>query len=517
MAEIILAYDLGTGGNKASLFLSDGTLFASTFVSYDTFYPATGWHEQRPEDWWRAIVESTRQLLSARPNAAESVCAIGISGHSLGVVPISDKGELLRETGPIWSDTRADAEAAKFFRSIDPARWYLTTGNGFPAPCYSVFKIMWFAAHEPEIMKRAYRFIGTKDYVNLRLTGNIATDYSYASGSGVFDLAEWRYSEELISASGLPRSVFPDPIASTDVVGGLTAEAAMLMGLRAGIPVVCGGVDNSCMALGAGNIEDRRLYTSLGSSSWIAVSSRKPLLDAGKKPFVFAHVVPELYTSAVSIFSAGSSFRWVRENLVCLDPAAGDAYEQMTRMAQDSPPGANGLLFNPSLAGGSSQEPNIHIRGAFAGIDLRHNRNDMVRAAMEGIALNLGSVLNVLRTLTSLRDEVLFVGGGSKSELWRQIFADVFRMKVVKTNIDQEAASLGAAAIAAVGTGMWSSFSTIDTVHKVRAVAEPDPRRADYYRRLMPAFELLRRSQAELAEELRKLDAPAEATAGSTE
>ncbi|WP_455382080.1 FGGY family carbohydrate kinase, partial [Salinispira pacifica] len=206
MADIVLAYDLGTGGNKASLFDADGALLATTFVAYDTLYPAAGWHEQRPEDWWRAVVTSTRELLAARPDASGSIAAIGISGHSLGVVPISDRGELLRETTPIWSDTRAEAETLKFFREIDATRWYLTTGNGFPAPCYSVFKIMWYAAHEPEMMKRVYRFIGTKDYINLRLTGRVATDYSYASGSGVFDLAEWRYSEELISASGLSRN-----------------------------------------------------------------------------------------------------------------------------------------------------------------------------------------------------------------------------------------------------------------------------------------------------------------------
>ncbi|HUX12426.1 MAG TPA: FGGY-family carbohydrate kinase [Spirochaetia bacterium] len=515
MGDTILAYDLGTGGNKASLFDSEGGLLATSFVSYETIYPAAGWHEQRPDDWWRAIVESTRQLLAARPGVASSIAAIGISGHSLGVVPISDRGELLRETTPIWSDTRAEAEVDRFFERMDRARWYLTTGNGFPPACYSVFKLMWYTKHEPEMMARVYQAIGTKDYINLRLTGRVATDYSYASGSGVFNLAEWRYSEELISASDLPRRLFPEPSASTEVIGVLTGDAAELLGLRSGTPVVGGGVDNSCMALGAGNIEDGRLYTSLGSSSWIAVSSRKPLLDPVKKPFVFAHVVPELYTSAVSIFAAGSSFRWIRDNLLCFDGVREELYPMMTRMAAESPPGANGLLFNPSLAGGSSQEPSPHIRGAFAGIDLRHTRNDLVRAAMEGIALNLGVVLEVLRSLTSLRDEVLFVGGGSKSRLWRQIFADVFRMKIVKTSIDQETASLGAAALAAVGIGMWRDFEMIDRIHKVEAVAEPDPTAAALYRKLLPAFELLRTSQAELAEKLRDLDLPTSTRAGS--
>ncbi|HUJ76491.1 MAG TPA: FGGY-family carbohydrate kinase, partial [bacterium] len=262
----------------------------------------------------------------------------------------------------------------------------------------------------------------------------------------------------------------------------------------------------SCMALGARNTAEGRVYTSLGSSSWIAVSSAEPVLDTRAKPYVFTHVVPGLFTSAVSIFAGGSSFKWIRDTIGAGEAVAGrDPYDAMTALAAASPVGSRNLVFNPSLAGGSSQEPSPHIRGSFSGIDLRHTRGDMIRAGMEGIAMNLGAVLEVLRRFVPLSPEMLMVGGGSRSALWRQIFADVYRMECVKTNIDQDAGSLGAAAVAAVGAGMWKGFDQVDRVHKVQSVEKPIPANVETYRRLMPAFEMVRRQQAELGELLRTL------------
>ena len=507
MAAKIIAYDLGTGGNKASLFDADGSCLAFAFVPYETFYPDAGWHEQRPKDWWQAVVTSTRELLSSSPGAAADIACLAISGQSLGVVPVDASGALLREKTPIWSDTRASRQTAAFFQKIDRERWYLTTGNGFPAECYAVFKIMWYRDNEPAMFSRVKSVLGSKDYINLRLTGRSCTDFSYASGSGAYSLLDWAYSEEFLAASGLPRGIFPEIGPSTRILGTLTREAAAALGLPESVQVACGGVDNSCMALGARNTQEGRVYTSLGSSSWIAVSSKKPVLDYQDKPYVFTHVVPELFTSAVSIFSGGNSLRWIRDNVFCAAEAQGrDPYEAMGELAASSPAGANKLLFNPSLAGGGPQEPSPNIRGCFAGLDLRHTRADLVRAGLEGIALNLGAVLTVLRRFVPLADEMLMVGGGSRSPLWRQIFADVYGMNIVKTNIDQEAASLGAAAVAAVGAGLWQDFAPVDAVHRVTSVEKPNEQTAAVYRQLLPAFEHLRKSQAALGDLLRTIE-----------
>ena len=537
----IIAYDLGTGGNKASLYDAEGVCLESAFVSYETTYPRTGWHEQRPEDWWKAVVESTRKLLSSRRGESGNIECISISGHSLGAVPLDAHGRLLRESTPIWSDTRAENEVREFFRDRDERSWYMRTGNGFPAACYTVFKVLWYRNNEPEMFRSTAKIIGTKDYINFRLSGKLYTDYSYASGSGVYDLTGWSYDAALVAASGLSRELFPEIVPSSEVIGELLPGAAEELGLPRSVKVVCGGVDNSCMALGARNIADGRVYTSLGSSAWIAVSSKQPVLEAERRPFVFTHVIPEMFTSAVSIFAAGSSLKWVRDTL-CADLIAQaeeqgrDPYELMNEAAARSPIGARGLLFNPSLAGGTSQEASPHIRGAFAGLDLGHRQEDLIRACMEGIALNLGSVLGLLRDYTGLeggtagaeegsigarrsgtagagsvtgtetpRPEMVMVGGGSKSPLWLQIFADVYEMDVLKTNVDQDAGSLGAAALGAVGCGLWRDFRRIDEIHEIRGRYRPIPENVASYRALRPAFEALRRSQARLGDLLHDL------------
>jgi len=510
MPKTIIAYDLGTGGNKASLYDTDGRLLAAAFVPYQTRYPQAGWHEQRPEDWWRAVVESTKGLLAQRNVQPEQIECLAISGHSLGCVPLDAGGNLLRESTPIWSDKRPAAEVAEFFEKIDPIRWYRLTGNGFPAPHYTVLKIMWYRRHEPEMFDRIDKIIGTKDYINFRLTGQVKTDYSYASGSGVYDLTGWQYSEELIAASGLPRALFPEIVPSTHILGELTAEAAEQLGLPRKVKVAAGGVDNSCMALGARNIAEGRVYASLGSSSWVAVSSDKPLLDDRARPYVFTHVMPGMFTSAIGVFSTGTSFQWVRDH-VCANLAVQaklqgkSAYELMTALAEKSPPGANKLLFNPSLAGGSSMEASPHIRGAFLGLDLGHAQADLVRAAMEGIALNLRMAIDELRGLCRVADEMVAVGGGSQSPLWQQIYADAMNIKVVKTNVGQEAGSLGAAAVAAVGAGLWSGFSKIDEVHQVESVAHPSEQ-AGVYEKLLPIFRHAAGSQARLGDMLAEVD-----------
>ncbi|NLH97829.1 MAG: pentose kinase [Clostridiaceae bacterium] len=511
MGNRIISYDLGTGGNKASLYDFAGNCLASVFVPYGTVYPYTGWHEQRPSDWWDAVVLSTRELLEKTGTDPDSIECLAISGHSLGAVPVDREGRLLRNTTPIWSDARAQEQARRFFSKIDENEWYMTTGNGFPAALYTVFKIMWYMDNEPDIYRDAFKIIGTKDYINLRLTGVIRTDHSYASGSGVYDLERNRYHEGYISASGISADKLPDIIPSTAVLGTLTPRAAEETGLGTNVKVVCGGVDNSCMALGAKNVEEGRVYTSLGSSAWIAVSSTEPVLDPKAKPYVFAHVIPGMYTSAVSIFSAGTSFRWIRDNL-CEDlklhgeSTGKSVYALMDELAEKSPVGANRLLFNPSLAGGTSQDASANLRGAFLGLDLKHDRSDLIRACMEGIAMNLRLRLDVLKRHCRLRNEMLMVGGGSKSPLYRRIFADVYNMDIVKTNIDQDAAALGAAAVAAVGCGIWKDFARIDDIHMTEEIAKPDPDSNSRYEKLLEVFSYASDRLSEISDRLSALD-----------
>ncbi len=486
--DMIISYDLGTGGIKASLFDLSGQSHCDTFSQYDVVYTGSDHHEQSPDVWFEGICSTTRLLLEKSGISPSDIVALSISGHSLGVVPVDKDGKLLRSMTPIWSDTRSKQQTKAFFEKIPYSEWYTKTGNGFPAECYAVFKIMWYRDNEPELYAKTFKILGSKDYCNYRLTGKMLTDHSYASGSGVYDLLKNSYDEDYISASGIRRDLLPELVHAHDVIGHLTPEAAQMLGLTTDVKVVSGGVDNSCMALGARGIENGRAYISLGSSSWIAVVSDAPLVDVQKKPFVFAHVIDKMYASATSIFAAGSSFRWIRD-VLCPDLVEkekngelADAYVAMNDLAAQSPIGANQLQFNPSLAGGAMIEQSKNIVGGFIGLQLSHTRNDMIRAALEGITYNLWYAMTVLQSCGVSISELLMVGGGAKSPYWRQMFADIFDMKMIKTVVDQNAASLGAAALAAYGLKLWDDYTPIDKAHKLQSVEQPNKNNTGLYR-----------------------------------
>jgi xylulokinase len=282
-------------------------------------------------------------------------------------------------------------------------------------------------------------------------------------------------------------------VQSTTVIGTLTKAAAYELGLPQQVKVVAGGVDNSCMAVGARNIKDGRVYNNQGSSSGIAITSKTPIMDKKIRPFVFSAVIPELFNSAVPVFSAGTSFRWVKDQF-CQDlieiakKEHVDVYDLMTSLAKKSPVGSKGIMFNPNLAGGSSVDASTDMRGGFSGLDLGHSRSDLIRSAMEGIALELGMALEQLRKAIHIGDEMVVVGGGSRSPLWRQIYADVYKMRIIKTNIDQQAAALGAAALAAVGTGLWDNFDIIDEIVKEENVTNPNINNMAIYEKIQPVF-----------------------------
>jgi xylulokinase len=504
MSASVVAFDLGTGGVKAGIFRPDGVCIAERVVAYPSYYPSPSRHEQRPLDWWNAVVESLGTLLAEPAVDARSVRAIAISGHSLGCIPLSGTGELLQEFVPIWSDGRAEAEAEEFFAGTDHRSWYQTTGNGFPAPLYTVFKILWLRRHEPEIFARTRTIVGTKDFINHRLTGRILTDHSYASGAGVYDLKAGRYSENLLSAADLDAGLFPEIVASTDIVGKILPEIADLLGLPHDVQIVAGGVDNSCMALGASTFAEGDAFSSMGSSSWLTVSSCEPLLDDRVNPYAFAHVVPGMFISATSIFSSGTSLNWVRDQLLpdmveTANAAGRNVHDELFRMALDAPPGAHGLIFVPTLGGGTAFEGGPAVRGGFVGLDLRHSRADIVRATLEGVALGLRVALDELRRMTPVRGEMIMVGGGARSAIWRQIFADVFDCTILKTGIDQQAAALGAAALALVGIGAWPDFARIRELHAAEDRTHPNRATAPVYDAALGAYRLAAKQQRDLS------------------
>ncbi|MDR0519466.1 MAG: HAD-IA family hydrolase [Clostridiales Family XIII bacterium] len=502
----IIAYDLGTGGVKASLYDEGLATIAKSFIEYGTYYPAPMLHEQRPADWWDGVCASTRNLLESSGVEARDVGCVALSGHSLVSVPIGADGTALMDCVPIWSDGRAADEAAEFFRRIDERQWYMETGNGFPTYTYPLFKLMNMKKNEPDVFAKTRNVLGSKDYINYRLTGGMATDHSYASGSGGYSLKASALLREYWDAAGIDPNIFPDIVPSHTAIGRVTEAAARESGLATGTLVACGGVDNACMALGAVGPSEGRVFLSLGSSSWIPVNSREPILDFDKKPYVFRHIAEDVFSSAFSIFSGGSSLKWVRDSIcdeLAADPAA---YRLIDELAEKSPVGAGGIFFNPSLAGGTSQDKSVNIRGAYIGLHLGTTKPDLARAALEGIAMNLKMSYDFMKQKADLGDSLLITGGGSKSGFWMQMFADVFGIETIKTNIDQDAASIGAAAIAARAVGLWDSYGGIDALHHAETVCRPDPERTAAYRAIIPKFEIIANALADIGDALARAD-----------
>ncbi|ALX65766.1 xylulokinase [Microbacterium sp. XT11] len=476
MGDLALAYDLGTGGCKASLWHAEARMLAEAVVEYPTLHPAPGRSEQRPEDWWDAIVRATRVLLDRVPEASGRIAGIALSGQSLGVVQVGDRHELVSATTPIWSDDRGDA--TPLADAADEEDWYRRTGNGFGAELYPVFKVRTLRREDPETWSRTRLLLGSKDWINLRLTGVVATDHSMASGSGAYSLADGGYDDAILAAAEVDRSMLPEPRESHDRIGALLPAAAAELGVPAGVPVFAGAVDNAAMALGSRDTSEGRIYAALGSSSWITVSSATPVIDLQARPYVFRHAIPGMHISALSTFSSGTSLTWLHR---LLDP--GRPIGEFIDSAAASPPGANGAVFVPTLAGGTPLEGGPAVRGALAGLELGTAQADLVRACLEGIAFSLERSLRLMRELSGSTEELLITGGGSRSAVWNAIYADVLGGPLVRTDVEQQASTLGAAAVVFVGLGVWPDYTAADRAHShTERITPRDPAAYDLAR-----------------------------------
>lgn len=491
MASYILAHDLGTTGNKASLYSSDGCLLASSFQGYSTTYPQVGWAEQNPEDWWSAVVAATRTLLARAKVTARDIACVTFSGQMMGCVPVDRAGGTLRPA-LIWADQRATAQARRLMESAcGQETVYRITGHR-PSPAYSAAKIMWLKDNQPEIYGRAYKFLHAKDFVVMRLTGEAATDYSDASGMNLFDITTLEWSPVLVDASGIAPEKLPEPHPSTDIVGEVTKAAAEATGLEPGTPVVIGGGDGSCAAAGAGTVREGSAYCYVGSSSWIGLATREPIFDDALRTFNWVHLFPGTYSPTGTMQAAGGSYTWLARNLCPSEErAAADIgvspYKLMDLEAEGVPPGSLGLVYLPYLMGERSPYWNPAARGAFIGLTQNHTRSHMVRAVLEGVALNLRLILDVFKGRVDIR-AVRIIGGGAKSRLWRKIMADVFGRSVLRLESPDEATSLGAAVAGGIGVGLFEGPEVAEELVKIVEETAPTPEGVRTYEELLGPF-----------------------------
>lgn len=491
MTRCILAHDLGTTGDKATLFDADGALLASAFDPYPTAFPRAGWAEQQPEHWWRAFCATNRQALERAGVPARDIACVVFSGQMMGMVAVDRRARPLHEA-LIWADQRAVAEIADVATRIDPARVYAITGHRL-SPSYSAGKMLWLRRHQRARYDETYKFVQAKDYVVSRLTGAFVTDPSDASSTNLYSLEDGAWSPELVDAFALPVEKLPEIRPSTAVVGEVQPAVAEESGLHAGTPVVIGGGDGACAAAGAGVVRAGVAYNYIGSSSWIGIATDAPILDPLQRTFTWAHLVPGMFTPTGTMQAAGSSFQWARDQLAPEEKEAAarlglSAYDLMNLQAEQAPPGARGLIFLPYLLGERSPRWNPLARGGFIGLTVRHGRPELIRAVLEGITYNLRVILDAFLAQGTQIASLRVIGGGAQSALWNAIMADVFGIPVLRLSLLGEATSTGAALAGGIGVGIWPDFDQIDRLVRVERVTEPDARRHAHYAALYDTF-----------------------------
>lgn len=490
MMQYLLAHDLGTSGNKATLYDVNGNLVASDVSTYSTYYPQPGFVEQNANEWWEAVCYSTKALIAKAKVEPSQIKAVSFSGQMMGCLLVDKQGDPLMNS-IIWADTRGEKQASLMQESLTMDYVYETTGHRISSS-YSCAKLLWIRDNLPETYNKAYKMLNAKDYIVWKLTGVFATDYSDASGTNLFDIKEKVWSSHIVETLNINPDLLPELYPSTHIAGGVTPEAAELTGLAPNTPIVLGGGDGSCACVGAGVVKPGNAYNVLGSSSWISMASEEPYNDPKKQVFNWVHLDPNLYTPCGTMQAAGYSFKWYTDTLCQGEKLTAKAedksfYDLINADIQGSNPGADGLLYLPYLLGERSPHWDADAKGNFVGLNISTSKGDMSRAVLEGVGFNLKIILDILEEHTKV-DEISLIGGGAQNQVWLQILSDIWQKKINVPVYIEEATSMGAAICAGIGVGIYEDFSVIEKFnHTVRQIT-PNTSLSERYNSLYHIF-----------------------------
>jgi xylulokinase len=493
--SLLLGIDIGTSGSKAVLIAPDGSVRAETTTEYPMAVPRPGWAEQDPEDWWQAAVSSIKQVLAR--SEGESIVGIGLTGQMHGLVLLDEAGKVLRPC-IMWNDQRTATQCAEIEEKV--GRPKLIELAGKPALTgFTAGKILWVRQNEPDVYRRARHVLLPKDYVRYRLTGALATDVADGSGTLLLDVRRRVWSDDLLKLLHIPREWLPSLHESHEVVAEVSADAAAATGLRVGTRVVAGAGDQAAQSIGTGIAREGVVSVTVGTSGVVFAATNKYRFDPTGELHAYCHAAPDTWHLMGVTLSAGGSLRWFRDALCQGEKAEAertgrDVYDLIAELAATAPAGSDGLLFLPYLTGERTPHADPNARGVFFGLSLRHTKAHMARAVLEGVTFSLRECLDLLCSLGQSCSRVRVSGGGSRSAFWRQMMADVFGTEIVEVNVTQGAA-YGAALLAGVGTGIYSSEEQAceQTVHETGST-RPGPDANAYtdsymrYRALYPAL-----------------------------
>ncbi len=480
----LLGIDIGTSGTKTVLFDENGNTVASSLSEYPLYQPEAGWAEQEPEDWWNAVCITIKAVLASSGISAGEIKGIGLSGQMHGAVLLDKENRILRKA-IIWCDQRSSEECREITSLVGSKRLIEITAN--PAlTAFTASKVLWVKNNEPSVFEKISKILLPKDYIRFKLTGEFATEVSDASGMQFMDIPSRKWSDEVLGKLGIEKNWLGQMYESQEITGQVNKQTAEITGLMEGTIVVGGAGDQAAGAVGNGIVRQGVISSTIGTSGVVFAHSDKITIDPLGRVHTFCHAVPNTWHIMGVTQGAGLSLKWFRDNF-CIeekrtaDLMKTDPYILMDQEAAKVEAGSNGLIYLPYLMGERTPHLDPYARGVFFGLSAIHEKPHFLRSVMEGVVYSLKDCLNIIKEMGVEISEVRASGGGGKSQLWRQMQADVFATDITTIN-SSEGPALGVALLAGVGAGLYGSVAqACDATIKVRTTQRPDMALNDIY------------------------------------
>ena len=490
--SVTLGIDIGTSGTKTIAIDTTGAILASSSAEYPCSHPKPGWSEQDPELWWDATCKTVRGVLAQAGLHPADVVGVGLSGQMHGSVFLDANGKVVRPA-LLWNDQRTAAECIEIEQRAGGREALIRLVanpalTGFTAP-----KILWLRNHEPAAFAQVQQILLPKDYIRYRLTGTYATEVSDASGTLLLDVANRRWSQELLTKLDLDPKLLPACYESYEVSGEVSSLGSSATGLAVGTAVVGGGGDQPAGAVGNGIVRGGAVSATMGTSGVVFAHTEEPGFDPLGRLQRGCHAVPGAWHVMGVVLAAGGSFQWFRNELGQAEVEAAkvqgvDPYFLLTNEAASAPSGSEGLFFLPYLTGERTPHFDPDAKGAWVGLTVRHGRSHLIRSVLEGATYAMRDSLELIREMGVNISEIRLSGGGARNPLWRQIQADIYGHEVVTVNAS-EGPAFGVALLAQVGTGGFSSVpEACDATIKVVERTNLDPKSKATYDKSYPTY-----------------------------
>jgi len=497
MEECVVGVDIGTSSCKVLAISRDLSIIGEKTGKYPTYIPKPGWVEQNPEDWWKAVRATLRELNQEVRKKGYEIAGIGLTGQMHGLVLLDEKGNVLRPC-IMWNDQRNYKQCIYAIEKLGGLKNTVKLINNGIMPGFTIGKILWVIENEPEIFAKAKKFLNPKDYIRFKLTGEYATDVSDASGTHMFDVKNRRWCDEILDTFNIPHYILPDRVVeSSEITGHILGEVAEEIGLRREVPVVGGGGDAVVQLAASGSTSSDKLCILIGTAGVVGLTVDRYFENSEGILQFYCGVMPKKWIVFGCTLAAGGSLEWFKEVLAGSEEAIArwygkSVFDILSEEAQLAPPGSGGVFFLPYLAGERAPHTDPNARGVFIGLSLKTRKNDIIRSVLEGVAYSLRSLGDMLKEKSGTKyAEVYISGGGAASYVWRQIFADIFGTKVKVLKYGEKGGSLGAALLAGVGIKFWKRFE--DAVESLQVIYENDYNPENYkkYEKLFRVYEKL--------------------------